>query len=258
MSPVKEPHFLADEIRFENFSPQLQARRDHSGPVATLQEYLKLFQGAGAQSAIGEASVCYLWSPSAARNIAARFPQAKILMLLRDPAERAYSQYLHTMRVAKRAVSFRDFMDASCASADTRIGELYPFLEFGFYCQQIRRYLECFPRNAMGIYFYQDYQHNPQAVLQDMFRFLNVDPGFSPDLSKRHQVSRLPRGGALRSAFGLLFPKHQPPALDPADRSRLIELYRDDIRSLSALLDRDLSAWLDKGDGMGLAASAAG
>jgi hypothetical protein len=99
-----------------------------------------------------------------------------------------------------------------------------------------------------------------------MFRFLGADPGFEPDLSKRHmlpQVARSPAtarlarwsGGrriaqkvaspALRSSIQrILYRPRRHLTLEPADRSRLVDLYRDDIRGLSALLDRDLDAWL--------------
>ena len=270
MSPIKEPHYLADEIRLANFTDELQAlQRDvqvPAGPVSAWPDYLKLFEGAGTQTAIGEASVCYLWSETAPRNMAARFPHAKILMMLRNPADRAYSQYLHMLRFAKRSISFSEYMDAALTATTTKIGELYPFLEFGFYCRQIERYLAFFPRQVLGIYVYEDYQRNPLVVLQEMFRFLGTDPAFEPDLSKRHMLPRVARspatarlvrwaGGrriaqrlaspALRSSIQrILYRPRRHLTLEPADRSRLVDLYRDDIRGLSALLGRDLDAWL--------------
>lgn len=66
-----------------------------NGYVANWDDYLALFDRAANQTAVGEASVCYLWSPTAARNIAARLPGARIVALLRHPAERAWSQYRH-------------------------------------------------------------------------------------------------------------------------------------------------------------------
>jgi sulfotransferase family protein len=173
---------------------------------------------------------------------------------------------LHMLRFAKRSISFREYMDAALAATSTKLGELYPFLEFGFYCRQIERYLAYFPRQALGVYFYEDYRQNPLAVLQEMFRFLGVDPEFEPDMSKRHMLPRVARSQAtarlvewargrriaqkvaspaLRSSIRrIVFRPRRHFALEPADRSRLVHLYRDDIRGLSALLDRDLDAWL--------------
>jgi hypothetical protein len=270
MSPIKEPHYLADEIRLVNFTDDLRAlQRDlqvPAGPISAWPDYLKLFEGASTQTAIGEASVCYLWSETAPRNMAARFPNAKILMMLRNPADRAYSQYLHMLSLAKRPISFREYVDTALAATSTRIGELYPFLEFGFYCRQIERYLAYFPRQVLGIYFYEDYQRNQLAVLQEIFRFLGVNPEFEPDLSKRHMLPRVARSPAaarlvrwaggrriaqkvaspalLSSVRRIVYRPRRDLELEPADRSRLVDLYRDDIRGLSALLDRDLDAWL--------------
>lgn len=107
MSPIQEPNFLADEIHPENFSPEFRMRiarwqvdfrsyldgpmteRFPSGPVSDNGDYLRLFRRAGGHMAIGEASPSYLWSKTAPSNIAERCPQARILMVLRNPIERA-------------------------------------------------------------------------------------------------------------------------------------------------------------------------
>jgi hypothetical protein len=108
MSPIKEPSYFASELRPENFHSQFQLRmlreaenvrkylagpmteKRFGGPVVDWESYLRLFQNAREGQAIGEASASYLWSASAAGNISARIPGARIVMILRDPAERAY------------------------------------------------------------------------------------------------------------------------------------------------------------------------
>src|SRR5579863_1241705 len=105
MSPVKETNHFASEIRLAGFADELQeqVKRDMramqkylAGPMSEKRfgavglewdDYLKLFRNATDEKAIGEASVCYLWSRTAAKNIFARIPRAKIIMILRDPAE---------------------------------------------------------------------------------------------------------------------------------------------------------------------------
>ena len=279
MSPMKEPHFLADEVRPENFAPETRPKiaqwqadfeayvrgpmtaRFPSGPVARWEDYLRLFAGAGNRPAIGEASPCYLWSPTAPRNIAARFPDARIVMVLRDPAERAFAQHLHTLSVVKAAMSFREHMDAALGSTAKQIGELYPFLEFGFYGEQLRRYLDVFPRDRVLVLYYEDYQRNPLELLGNIFRFLGVEKGFAPDVRERHMESRVPRSfllnrllrkpagrllssGLRRALRGTAFRPRATMALAPEDRARLVELYRDSIVQLQEMVNRDLSAWL--------------
>jgi Sulfotransferase family len=285
MSPIKEPHFLADEVRLENFTAEVQdqlerwevalreylrgpmSERFPSGPVADWQDYLKLFQYAGTRPAIGEASPCYLWSQTAPQNIAARFPDAKLIMVLRNPVERAFAQHLHTLSVLKCAISFREHMDAALGSTSRQIGELYPFLEFGLYSEQVKRYFGLFPREKTCVLFYENYLRDPMGLLREIFRFLGVDESFAPDLSARHMESRVPRwfglnrvlrqSGIWASAKRLIPPdlrrRLRPVIFRPRtnlelnliDRSRLVDFYRADVEKLSALLKKDLSAWLD-------------
>ena len=287
MSPIKEPHYFADEIRPDNFDdemrplaePGLAALREYlqgpasakfsGGPVTEWRDYLKLFQHVNGETAIGEASVCYLWSKTAAGNIAAQFPEAKILMVLRDPVERTFSQYRHMLSTAKSYVSFREEVDASLRATSTRLGRLYPFLEFSLYYEQVKRYFALFPREQVRIYFYEEYLRNPLALLQDVFRFLSVEQSFVPDFSQKYLPARVQRSYILNRALRWLgmwqrmsdlspsvlrrrlqrvaFRPGNALALVPADRARLVDFYRDDIRNLSSLLNRDLSHWLDGG-----------
>jgi hypothetical protein len=105
MSPIKEPNYFATEIRPENFGDELQPQvaedlrelqeylqgpmreKRFGGLVSQWDDYLRLFQSVETEKAIGEASVCYLWSKTAAANIRSRIPGAKIIMILRNPAE---------------------------------------------------------------------------------------------------------------------------------------------------------------------------
>jgi hypothetical protein len=284
LSPIKEPNYFAGEMRFENFCPQWQrmaagnraalagylqgpaTAKFSGGPVPEWGDYLRLFQSANGHRAIGEASVCYLWSPTAPERIAARFPAARIITILRDPVERAFSQHVHALMSADRPMSFREHVDAGMRATGSEMSESYPFLHFGRYGEQIERYLQFFPREQVRVVFYDDYQANPAGLLRGLFEFLGVDAGFTPDFTTRHMVAKVPRSyavnrslkamglwqagrrllpAALRSyARRLAFRRREAFRLDPADRQYLLDFYREDIRKLSGLLNRDLSSWL--------------
>jgi hypothetical protein len=284
MSPVKEPHFFADEVRKENFAPENRKKLDRweaafrdylrspmstrfpSGPVSDWHDYLKLFQCAGDRPVIGEASPCYLWSRTAPGNIAAQFPDAKIVMVLRNPAERAFAQHLHTLSFATVPISFQEQMDAARRSTRRQIGDLYPFLEFGFYGEQIERYFNLFARDKIAIFLYEEFRSDPLNLIRNIFRFLGVDETFVPDMSERHMTARVPRSfglnrflrqSGIRDLAGTLvspalrgvmstavFRPRTAMALDPLDRTRLVDFYRDDIGKLSTLLGKNLSEWL--------------
>lgn len=244
MSPMKEPTYFASEIRSEYFSDQLRPRAEQSrdqlrayldgpmrekrfgGPVTEWSDYLKLFRDAGERKAIGEASVCYLWSQSAAANIRRSIPDARIILVLRNPVEMAFSMYWHTVRSLGTRHTFRAAIEMGLQQRGGRIDFWHPFLDMGLYAGQVKRYLETFPEERVRIYWYPDYQAEPARMLADIFRFLDVDPAFSPDMSTRYLEA-----GALE-------------AMHPADRASLIDFYRDDIGKLADLLGRDLSSWL--------------
>jgi hypothetical protein len=281
MCPLKEPHFLADEIRLDNYTDRFRRMAEpglaqlpaylagdmttklSAGPVERWEQYLRLFHNSGGAIAAGEASPCYLWSPTAPSNIAARFPAAKILMILRDPAERAFSQYLHMLTFADAPISFRAYVDQCLNSSSTRISELYPFLNFGFYARQVERYLSLFPPERVRVYWYEDLQRDPRGLLRDIFQFLAVNPEFRPDLSQRYMQPRVPRSYAISRALKPSWRKIKPAVPEPvaaalknivyrpresmtmpaADRAFLRDLYRDDVRSLQHLTRRDLAHW---------------
>jgi sulfotransferase family protein len=284
MSPIKEPHFFADEIRVENFSAEMQAMSGAStaalrayldgpvvekfsgGPVSRWDDYRKLFARVSNETAIGEASTCYMWSPTAPANIAAAFPDAKILMVLRNPSDRAFSQYRHMLSFATKRVSFSDHLSASLACSGARISELFPFLQFGLYGEQIARYLTFFPRSRLHIAFYEEYLRAPDKFLRDICAFLDVDPGFAFDRSAKHMQAAVPHSYALNTSLKslgvwnlvrtltppavraklrrLIFQPAHALCLSREERRRLCDFYRPDIQRLSVLLKQDLSAWL--------------
>jgi len=283
MSPIKEPHFLADEIRLSNYTARFREMAEaklagldeylagdmtskfSAGPIERWEDYLRLFQKGKDKTARGDASPCYLWSPTAPVNIAERFPDARILMILRDPVERAFSQYMHMLTFAAAPISFRMYVDQCLHSHSTLIGELYPFLYFGFYAAQVQRYLALFPPDRVRIYWYEDYQQHPAAMLRDVFEFLEVDPAFDADLSERHMLARVPRSyavnRALKPVWGklkasipapvtrklkrMVFRPRESMTMLSEDRAFLRELYRDDIQKLQELTGRDLGRWQD-------------
>ena len=284
MSPRKEPCYFASELRPENFSDELQPWIRHNmqaveeylagpmrekrfgGLVSEWDDYVKLFQNVTSETAIGEASVCYLWSKTAARDIAARIPGAKIVMILRNPADRAFSQYLQAVTNGAVLKSFRAQIRTSSVSKSGRFERVHPFLEFGLYGEQVKRYLKSFPRENVRIHLYEDYQKQPEQVLADVFRFLQVDASFTPDRSRKHLEPRVPKfvaityflkkyglwrragelsPGSLRPLLRTVaFRRRKSLVMDRTDREYLIDYYREDIHKLSQLLGRDLSDWL--------------
>jgi hypothetical protein len=284
MCPLKEPSYFASELRPENFTDEMRTRIDREmaalhrylqgdtrtkcfgGLVLNWEDYLSLYRNACDERAIGEATASYLWSATAARNIAARIPHARIIINLRNPADRAYSQYLQMLTVGVIRGSFRELIDASLNCRDQRLSVAWPLLEYGRYFAQIERYVREFPRSQIHISYYEDLQRSPQGLMAELFAFLGVDQDFVPDMSQRHHEPVIPRLNALayflkksgawpylrRLAPAPLGPRLRSLMVRPrgslemaaADRAFLTDYYRDDVKKLATLLDRDLTAWL--------------
>jgi hypothetical protein len=187
-------------------------------------------------------------------------------MILRDPAEPAFSQYLHQLSVGLMRSSFREHLEKCLRNDRKRLSIFHPFLEVGLYSAQVKRYLDLFPRERIRIYWYEDAWRDMPAMLADLFEFLAVDSGFRSDTSRKSLERRRPRWLSAHhflKKFRLWYPLRAlvPDALIPRlraaafrqgkslkmdrpDREFLIGYYREDILKLSAMLDRDLSAWL--------------
>lgn len=284
MSPLKEPSYFSLEVRAENFEPCLQTQmvreeeavrryldgpmehKRFSGIVRDWDGYLRLFASARDQAAIGEASVCYLWSKTAAAAIASQLPRARIIIILRDPADRAFSQYLHNLSDGVVSDSFRNHIDASLRHAGSGFGVLNPLLEFGLYADQVQRYLDAFPSEQIGIWLYEETKQRPSEFLSDVLRFLCVDTGFALDTSTKHLEPQVPRMTGISQVLrrngvwaqlkhltpaplrplvrGVAYRKNGSVKMAARDRSFLIDYYKEDICKLANLLGRDLGSWL--------------
>jgi hypothetical protein len=252
MSPLKEPNYFADEIRLHNFHPSLRtliekdlvrmrayiddgARTNRfGGIVSDLGDYQKLFANASSQPAIGEGSVCYLWSKYAPSRIARMIPHARIILVLMDPAERAFHQYLKSLSDETVSHSFSKHLELAFrdrSGPESEIRHFNPFLAFGNYSEQVSRYLQEFPRSQLFISLYEDTQADYGRWFGEVLAFLKVDTSFMPAKVEVPSKPHLPEGSAM-------------PRFLSEDRAKLVDYYRADILSLQQLISRDLSAWL--------------
>jgi Sulfotransferase family len=245
MSPIKEPRYYAIEY--------------HAGvepAISTRSEYEQLFSKAGQQRAIGEASPQYLNSPTAPERILADVPEARLVVSLRNPAERAYSSFLHRSRWAVESCTLEEAM---------RPGSYY--FETSLYHPRLTRYFAKFARERIHVLLFDDLQRDTPATVRGVFAFLGIDPSvpFDPEPQNAGGVPRVAWLSAVfahsaHAARRLLPPNmrdtglaarvetllvRKPPKLDPVLRRRLLEQYRDDMVATSALIGRDLTHWLE-------------
>jgi hypothetical protein len=271
MSAHKEPRFFALCGRPVDFCGPGDMTRFRF--VTDFDEYERLFDGVDRETAIGEASPWYFYVPSAAPAIKERLPDVKLVVILREPVERAFSNYLHAVAEGLEPLrTFREAMEAEEERIQAGWSPRFHYKQKGFYHRQLSHYLKYFDREQLRIYLYDDFVEDPAGLLEDLFAFLGVDAGFEVDVTQRHNVSRLPRSGALARILregnfltrtvGHLIPgafrgkfrekiaafnEIPRPVLSSEDRSRFSREYREDVLHLEELIGKSLNRWSSEG-----------
>ncbi|GLW06592.1 deacetylase sulfotransferase [Microtetraspora sp. NBRC 13810] len=215
MSPVKEPKFfLTDGPPPTRGGPgDAHTYREH---VWRRDDYLALFAGAPPGTLTGESTPFYLYDRAAQRRIRAQIPGARLIVVLRDPVERAHSNWTHLWSAGLEPIG--DFVRA-CAEEPRRIAAGWaPFWHYtglGRYGEQLRDLFALFPREQVLIFRYRDLVDRPADTLDRICVFLGVPPGVitevprenvtaHPDPTLTHRVlSRSLRAGAALLPSGL-------------------------------------------------------
>jgi hypothetical protein len=226
MPAGKEPWFFASELH-ERPPPR------PDGIPATLDDYLALFAAARPEQRVGEASIMYLWSHTAAREIAAVQPSARIIAILREPV--SFLRSLHLQFVQTYVETENDFGRAIALEHDRRQGRQVPrhsywpkallYSDFVRYVEQLRRYEQLFGRDRLLVLIYDDFRADNEATVRRVLRFLEADDSSEIDVveanptvhvrSQRlhhlvHAVSvgRGPLSRAVKAAVKAVTPRH--------------------------------------------------
>jgi len=257
MSRVKEPNFFSREKQMNLM------RRSGREPrvVDNMESYLELFSDVRDEKAIGEASPSYLGDPLAAKRIKETIPDVKLIAILRHPVDAFYSD--HNMRIRDRRKLESDFRG--------RFKDLENRIQSGqtagpMYHAQLKSYYDIFDSSKIKVYLHEDYMKNNKAVLQDIFKFLEVDEEFFPDTTEMHNVGGIPRFHKLNALLKYLLKKQKIksipvlknvllnlqrantfkiPTIPLKLRSEFTGIFREDINNLEKLIGRDLQSWLN-------------
>ncbi|GII75854.1 deacetylase sulfotransferase [Sphaerisporangium rufum] len=260
LSRIKEPKFfLTDGPPPARGGPgDAETYREH---VWRREEYEALFDPAPAGALTGEATPFYLYDAGARRRVRELIPRARLIVILRDPVERAHSNWTHLWSAGLEPIG--DVVRA-CAAEPERIAagwaHFWHYVGLGRYGEQLRELYALFPREQVLVFRYRDLVDRPAATLDRICAFLGVRQGLLTELP-RENVTAHPDGGVrhalLSSARRLLPPapaaaverllQHRGDSRRPLtweQRERLIPYFADDIRLLQEITGEDFGDWL--------------
>ena len=258
LSPVKEPNY---------FSVKIIPDDHYLLPIRNKKNYLKLFEKVKDEKAIGEASPSYLEDPETPYLISQDVSDARIIAILRDPVERAFSHYLMMVSQGFEKLSFRKALDDLLTNKTRH--EFRHYLTPGQYSEQIKRYINIFGNEKVKILIFEEFIRDTQKSIEEVLNFLGINKkpsslvgntynpfsvsrGWYADLIMTNTMIRkiglslIPNPDLRQKIKGKLLKKAKKPEMFSEEREFLQKYYMDDAKKLQNSLNRKLPwGWLN-------------
>jgi hypothetical protein len=265
----KEPHFFAFAERRVAFTGPGDNDMINRPAITDPMAYQRLVEMCGHSPHRGEGSVSSLvYATDAVANIERFAPSAKIVAILRHPAERAHSSYLYLRsRGHETLTTFEEGLAAEPARSAAGWHHMWRYRALGNYATQLEPFVSAFGRGRVHVMLHDDLCTHPEPTMSELLDFLGATP-FVFDTTRQWNRGGIPVAGALHRRRVLV---HRPrtltrlarhvvpsslrqrarpprpmlyrPPLDPDTRRQLDEYYAPELSQLERMLDLDLSSW---------------
>ena len=228
-------------------------------------DYAQLFAGVAGEKAIGESSAFYLCLPGVAERIVQAVPDARIILILREPADRAYSAYMLLVRDGRETLSFEEGLSREAERKQQGFEPMWWYKDLSLYASQVKRYLEVFGRERVKVLVYEELYTHPAQALREVFAFLEVREDVVINTSVRYNVSGAPKSRRLHTLLYKLmdnpnslakrvkpalawkamgkFLLRPNPKMNPQTNAQLKAYFAEDVAKLEDLLHQDLLCW---------------
>ncbi|WP_163329256.1 sulfotransferase family protein [Desulfurobacterium thermolithotrophum] len=278
LSPIKETNFFAKDIDISKFTDDYKRtmlidlenyfskEKLEEIPIAIVNKYSyyeKLFQNVTNEKVIGEISNSYLYSKVAAKEIYKFNPHAKIIMILRNPVDRAYSHYIMNVREGYEVKqNFIEEIYEDFNKKEKGWGVSHLYIELGLYYEQVKRYLETFPEENIKIIYYEDYSNDVANTVKNIFEFLNVNKEVDINFNIKANQGLKPKNQFVNKVLFSIARKMKPlipkdkreklreyyfriffekkKNISELDKEKLIHFFYEDVAKLSDMLNIDL------------------
>ncbi len=263
----KELHFFsAPDLLQRPNGPRMRSVLDDI--VTTEAEYRRHFAGMREGQIGGDISPSYLNSEHAPEAICELLGAPKIIILLRNPVDRMFSQYMHLRRAAREELSFEDALAAENERSAQGWGDMWLYRHSAYAAERVRRYIETFGRDNVLVVISEQMRGDLPATVRTILEFIGVSPDVPLDLTGEFNKSGLPKSKALAklldaSPFATLAKRLVPRRLGSTVKRRLQEMntgdrivltserkaqylgeFADDIRELERVIGRS-TGWID-------------
>lgn len=268
---VKEPNFYS---RAEAHNPTAyvnpkKGKFYHNKIIRDKKLYFSLYEGSQSFKIVGDASPSYLWDLKTAQKIKADFPSTKIIILLRDPVQRAFSQFLMDLKDGNQQQP--DFLKALKNDKKQKLhvwGRAHLYEELGLYYQQVKQYMDTFPKENVKILLYEEYITDTKKALLGILDFLDLDQSHINTINhgKIHNPYMEPKNRYANVLLGLkkktgvfkqwipsfiknsinnkiLFKEGKKPLIPKDAEDYLKQIFSEDVEKLSVLIEKDLRKW---------------
>lgn len=261
---IKEPkYFSFDENTFPHHGPGDEIV--DANVVKSKSDYESLYADYDEKVCMGDASVDYLFFDGVAERIKEYNPAAKIIIVLRNPVERAYSAYMHLVRDGREKLSFEDALEKEQERAAQNWEFFWQYREVGMYSSQVKRYYSVFPENQIMVTLFDDFVNDAQGFVNNVASFLEIDSDWEVDTSKRLNESGIPENRILhnimnkknyaKSLLKWLIPAAtrsilkdkitsrnlKKKSMPDSAREKLLHYYANDVLELEKILKIELS-----------------
>jgi len=253
MSPKKSPEYFT-----KNYPKSFFTR-----PIKDRKKYISLFKDVKNEKAVGEASVFYLIDPESPKLIKNEILDARIIMILRDPIQRAFSHYLMFYSAGVEKLTFLDRIEKEKKMLEKGFDpESYCLLP-SFYYESVKRYFDIFGRNNVKVFIFEEFIKDPKKIVKELLNFINVDCEIPKFEKETYNPFSKPRGKLAQILLSdrrimpitgdiipdkirwrikekFLIKEDDKPKISEREKSILKEVFKDDVNKLSNLLEREL------------------
>jgi hypothetical protein len=265
---VKEPNFF--NTNSSNVPGKGPGDNYATEVIRDLNTYHNNFTATDSTTKFFDFSVSYLYDDQAAVNIFEYNPQAKIIIILRNPIDRAWSHFLHLKRDCRESLTFEDAIKAEQLRIDRQFEFSWHYLNMGLYSEQVKRYIDLFGKSAVLVLKFEDVvgeNRNTLSVLADFVGLPDIEnlsfkqEGFNAtgQVKNKFVASIVNKPSFLRNVVKKLVPRElgsalmnrirnknletSKPKMAVSTRQLLQNYYADDIRKLAELVNLDLTHW---------------